>query len=123
MLIAILFTVTTDFILLIACRFIMGLSQVFIMIFLPVWADKYASTPAKKQCWLTGILFGTTVGVLFGYVITAAFIAYVGWRWAFYFQAMSLFPIFSILLFTPLKYLNISEDDTENKVQDESTAV
>jgi MFS family permease len=84
-LVAFLFTVTTDLIFLLACRFLTGFSQVFIMIFLPVWADKYAPTPRKKQCWLTGVLLGTTVGVLFGYVITAAFIDYLTWRWAFYF--------------------------------------
>ena len=55
-------------------RFMTGFSQVFMAIFLPVWADKFAPNEAAKTCWLTGVLLASTVGVLFGYVLTAFFI-------------------------------------------------
>jgi len=55
-------------------RFMTGFSQVFMAIFLPVWADKFAPNEQAKTCWLTGVLLASTVGVLMGYVMTAFFI-------------------------------------------------
>lgn len=79
------FTQTKVFELLVLIRFMSGFSQSFVSIFLPVWADRYAPSEGAKQCWLSGILMSSTVGVLFGYVITAAFITHLNWHWSFYF--------------------------------------
>ena len=67
-------TMTKDFRLLLTFRFLTGFSQVFVAIFLPVWSDRRAPSEASKQCWLTGLLVASSVGVLLGYVITALFI-------------------------------------------------
>lgn len=56
----------------------------------------------------------STVGVLLGYVITAAFITNMTWHWSFYFQSLCLIPIFLAAVITPARYLDISNHE-ENK--------
>jgi hypothetical protein len=41
-------TMTTNFWLLSGCRFLTGFTQVFVGIFIPVWADKFAPTENGK---------------------------------------------------------------------------
>jgi MFS family permease len=90
-----------------------GFSQVFIGIFMPVWSDKYAPSEGSKQCWLSGVLMASTIGVLIGYVFTAVLISMHNWRYSFYLQAIVVIPFEIMLIMTPAKYLSIkstSED-------------
>lgn len=102
------FTQTKVFELLVLIRFMSGFSQSFVSIFLPVWADRYAPSEGAKQCWLSGVLMSSTIGVLFGYVITAAFITHLNWHWSFYFQSVCILPVLLLLIITPKKYLDIT---------------
>jgi len=103
------------------CRFLTGFSQVFVAIFLPVWSDRRAPNEQAKQCWLTGLLIASTVGVLLGYIITAMFIAYGEWYYSFYFQALVIIPIEICFMVTPPHYLDISDDNYEEPGDDISS--
>ena len=112
-------TMTNNFFLLSACRFLTGFTQVFVGIFIPVWADKFAPSENMKQGWITGVLLASTVGVLVGYVITAYLISIDKWQWSFYLQAMAIVPFELFLLVTPERYLSIT-DKEENYENNES---
>jgi len=107
-------TLTNNFWLLSACRFMTGFTQVFVGIFIPVWADKFAPTESAKQCWITGVLMASTVGVLIGYVITATLISWDRWHWSFYVQALAIIPVEMLLLMTPERYLSIRDNISED---------
>lgn len=65
-----LFTNTNVFGALICCRTITGLLQVFISIYMPIWADVFGSED-KKSLMMTLLLISSPLGILIGYGGTA----------------------------------------------------
>ena len=65
-----LFVMTKEYYVLMASRFMTGFFQVFISIYFPVWSDMFGATDKQKQVWLTVLLISSTLGVLFGYIMT-----------------------------------------------------
>jgi MFS family permease len=65
----------------------------------------------------------STVGVLLGYVITAAFITNMTWHWSFYFQSLCIVPIWLFLAITPSKYLDIQNKPAEQEKEKESPPI
>ena len=76
-------------------------------IYFPVWADMFGSNDKKKQVWLTVLLLSSTLGVLFGYIMTTQFIGRFEWQYTFYAQILAVIPIILALLVTPRKYLDL----------------
>jgi MFS family permease len=81
-------------VLLILSRFIVGFFQIFLIIYMPVWVDKYGEE--NKTIWLTYLQLAVVLGVVVGYIITALFNIlhashhFISWRWAFYLQFVLL---------------------------------
>lgn len=56
-----------------ATRFITGVCQVFLLVYYPIWIDKYGST--KKTMWLTLLQICVPLGIFMGYGMTAIIIS------------------------------------------------
>ena len=84
-----------------------GLFQVFFCIYFPVWADVYG-TELQKSKWLTYLLIASPLGVVMGYGLTAVFLDNIGWRWAFYIQAMLLCPSLIGIFIVPNEYFIVN---------------
>ena len=102
-----MFVMTNQYILLLLSRFLTGFFQVFVSIYFPVWSDMFGATDSQKQLWLTVLLLSSTLGVLFGYIMTTQFIEKAAWQYSFYTQIIAVIPIILALLFTPIKYLDL----------------
>lgn len=76
-------------------RFLVGAFQVFLLVYYPVWIDKFGFE--KKTLWLTLLQICVPVGIFAGYGITAAVLA-MGQNYliSFYIQIV-LVAIFIIL--------------------------
>ena len=79
----IVFTLTDIFPILMVCRMLTGVFQIFFGIYQPVWADVYGSK-RQKETWLTYLLIATPLGVITGYGLCAGLQVNIGWRWSFY---------------------------------------
>ena len=56
---------------------------------------------------MTVLLLSSTLGVLFGYIMTTQFIEKVTWQYSFYTQIVAVIPIIIALLCTPIRYLDL----------------
>ena len=56
-----------------SCRFLTGVCQVFLLVYYPVWIDKFGRD--KKTMWLTLLQICVPVGIFLGYGITAVIIS------------------------------------------------
>eukprot|EP00943_MAST-04B_sp_MAST-4B-sp1_P009720 g9720.t1 len=107
---------------LLACRFMMGMSQSFLAIFTPVWVDVFATRSQQTQ-WFSWIQASTPVGIMFGYLL--GFIANSlklsnpnkeqcfgdridCWRLPFIAQAILTIPLCIKLALIPKKSLSIN---------------
>ena len=79
---------------------------------MPVWADAYGDE-IQKSNWLTYLLISNPLGVVLGYGLCAGFQETIGWRWAFYIQAICLGPCLLSIICVPLRYLNIKQMNKE----------
>ena len=57
-------------------RFLTGAFQVFLLVYYPVWIDKYGQN--RKTLWLTLLQICVPLGIFAGYGITAGVLA-IGW--------------------------------------------
>lgn len=103
-----LFTLTHSFYFDAFLRFCIGFFQVFVCIYMPVWADAFASEK-QKSAWLTFLLLASPVGVVIGFTLTSFMNHYANWRYSFYVQAFCLVPCVLAFMFTKRKYLDIEE--------------
>ena len=100
------FTITKVFWILAASRTMTGLFQIFLAIYQPCWADVFGNNIQKSR-WLTYLIITTPLGVVLGYSLCASFLENVGWKLAFYIQALLLMPSFLAILYFPAKYFDI----------------
>jgi sugar phosphate permease len=93
------FGLADNYILALLFRLISGFCQVFMTIFVPVWADAFA--PQKtKSIWISILLLMSPVGLFFAMILTPVFQERMTWEWAFYFQAIATIPLIVGLVFT-----------------------
>lgn len=83
-------------------RFLVGAFQVFLLVYYPVWIDKFGFE--KKTLWLTLLQICVPVGIFAGYGITAAVLA-MGYNYlvSFYIQIV-LVAAFIVLFSLIPKY-------------------
>lgn len=86
-----------------------GFCQVFVCIYMPVWADTYGSNERIKSIWMTSLLLAAPLGIVVGYVITYYMVLYQSWEWSFYLQAFALAPCVVAIIFTPNRYINVEQ--------------
>lgn len=55
-------------------RFVTGVSQVFLLVYYPIWIDKFGG--AKKTMWLTLLQICVPIGIFLGYGMTAIIISF-----------------------------------------------
>ena len=110
-------------------RFMMGVTEAFIVIYGPVWVNNYS--PSNHSAKWMGILHScTALGVVLGYLIAGLIInflnGFLSWRFAI--QTQSIFEIFFFSIFFYLKkdeHINVNIDvvivnDTVNDNNDVS---
>jgi len=101
------FTLSSSYLITLALRTMIGFFQVFVCIYMPVWADAYG-TEKQKSIWLTVLLLASPIGVVFGYTMTYYTITYLNsWEWSFYIQALCLIPCSACIFATPSRYIDI----------------
>lgn len=88
------------------CRMFTGLFQIIFGIFMPVWADVYGNEVQKSR-WVTYLIISNPLGVVGGYGMCAGFLSSLGWRWAFYVQAILLTPSLIAIFLIPRKYIDV----------------
>ena len=84
--------VDNDYYINIISRCLSGLSQVFYLIYLPVWCDQYAKKN-KRTIWVTQIEIGFAIGIIIGYglgVVSDNLFEISGWRISFAFIGLIL---------------------------------
>ena len=78
-----LFSLSSDYLTLCFARWLSGFNQIFIIIYIPLFIDAF-SKPEVKSVWMSGVLLGPPLGVIFGYGLTAFTIArFSSWRKSF----------------------------------------
>jgi len=89
-------------------RFMLGLAQAYLILFLPVWIDEFAPADSSTT-WLSLAQAGVPLGIMSGY-LTAGFIAAnttLTWRAAIWTQIGLLTPVITIFLCVPQRLINI----------------
>ena len=66
----ILFTLVSYYPVLLVCRILTGLFQIFFSIFLPVWADTFGNEK-QKSIWISYFIISNSLGIILGYIISA----------------------------------------------------
>lgn len=67
-----LFVMSRIFWLAVASRFMTGVFQVFMLVYFPVWIDKFGGESAT--IWITFLQVGVPLGIFAGYAVTAGLI-------------------------------------------------
>ena len=77
------FAQTDSYFGIIICRGLIGFFQVFVCIYMPVWADTFG-TEKQKSVWLTVLLLAAPLGVVLGFTLAYNTQAYWhSWEWSF----------------------------------------
>lgn len=110
-----------------ACRFAMGISEAFIVIYGPVWVNNY-SPPEHSAKWM-GILHScTALGVILGYLVAGLTINFLShiltWRFAIQIQGIVQIPLALYFYFEDERFINVDtslnndEGEIENSADD-----
>jgi MFS family permease len=95
-------------------RFLMGVTEAFIVIYAPVWVNNYA--PEEHSAKWMGIMHAcTALGVIIGYVfagITINLLSFLGWRFAIQVQGIIQIPIALYFYFENEKFINVEVNNT-----------
>lgn len=88
-----LFATFPEYYMALFCRFFIGVSLAFIVVYTPVWVDEFA--PKERQSiWMASHNAGVPIGIMMGYILATFFPSYVsvGWEWSFYIKCMLMVP-------------------------------
>ena len=108
----ILTTQTTNLILLYLCRIIVGISQSYLGIYLPVWGDQFGIHKYKSMI-LSLLHLSSSFGYLFGYV----FGIWLGWELSFYVENIMIIIAIVLLFFISDKYFSMSLMPIKSKMK------
>lgn len=103
-----IFPLTNNILILALSRLIVGFCQVFLVIYFPVWVDKYGED--NKTMWLTYLQLGVPLGIVIGYITTAFYNSYQMWRGSFYTQLLLLCPCLVLFSLEAPTYLSAQSD-------------
>jgi hypothetical protein len=100
----------------IAVRFIMGLCQCVICVFLPLWTNENAPKQTRTS-WMSYLQASVPFGVMMGYIIAsvlsevsahrAVCFGLLCWRWAFLIEIMLLTPLYLGLFYIPAEDIQV----------------
>jgi predicted MFS family arabinose efflux permease len=74
----VVFALSENFYLDATLRLFIGIFQVFVTIYMPVWADIFAKE-SRKSAWLTFLILAAPLGLVIGFALTSALIPHFGW--------------------------------------------
>jgi len=113
-----IFSFSSNKMILFFSRFLMGISEAFIVIYGPVWVNNYS--PKKHSAKWMGILHSVSaLGVIIGYIFTGIVInflsEYLSWRFAIQIQGIFQIPVSLYFFFEKEEYINVDLNSNENK--------
>jgi MFS family permease len=105
------------------CRFMMGVSEAFIVIYGPVWVNNY-SPPESSTTWM-GILHScSAIGVMVGYLVAGVainfFNNFLSWRFAIQVQGIAQIPIAFYFWFEDENLINVDTSSPQADNSEES---
>lgn len=132
-------TYSTD--MFIAVRFLMGLCQCVICVFLPLWTNENAPKETRTA-WMSYLQASVPFGIMMGYIIASILTSISNknntcfgllcWRWSFLIEVMLLSPLYLGLYFIPKEDIAVcaagtarasTESPNENASQNTTVAV
>lgn len=103
------FTLPGGFATLAVSRTFVGIFQVFMTIYFPVWVDLYGKPPRQRTLWMTLLQVCVPLGIVIGYGLAGFLALTVGWKYVFYGQSVLLVPPALIFISIPSCYLKSSK--------------
>ena len=101
-------------------RFLMGMTESFIIIYGPVWVNNY-SPPDHSTRWMGILHSSSAIGVMLGYLTAGVtinfFSAYVTWRFSIQIQGVVQIPISLYFFFEDEKYINIETTNDSETIE------
>jgi MFS family permease len=95
-------------------RFILGLTQAFVVIHAPVWANEY-SPPKESSRWMAMLHSAVVLGIIGGYITTSITVNYLSdylsWRFPIYLQAICQLLCSILFLFVKKELIEISHQN------------
>ncbi|CAI2361636.1 unnamed protein product [Moneuplotes crassus] len=114
-----IFAYSTNMLMLYSCRFLIGFTQAFVVIYAPVWINEFSPSEANTR-WMAGLHSGVVVGILSGYIFAQVVINYFShyatWRLAIYFQGGCQALLSLIAMFVDNKNLDVRQKLTEENI-------
>ena len=115
-----IFSLSKDKFILFSNRFLMGITESFVVIYGPVWINNY-SPQNKSTTWL-GILHATTIfGMITGYIFSGIVINFMSnffnWRFAIQIQGIFLIPVSILFYFEDDNYISIKFSSLEEEYE------
>lgn len=102
-----------------SCRFFIGFTQAFVVIYAPVWINEFSPSEANTR-WMAGLHSGCVVGILSGYIFAQVvinyFSQYATWRLAIYFQGTIQALLSIIAMFVDNRNLDVRQKVTEENI-------
>ncbi|CUI14866.1 MFS transporter, putative [Bodo saltans] len=97
------------------CRFFIGTTLAFIVVYTPVWVDEF-SPKSSAATWMALQNAGVPIGIMIGFVIGGLMPTYtsVSWEWSFYFKSIVMVPIVAIVAKTERSTLDSGNQAATN---------
>ncbi|KAH9600612.1 Major facilitator superfamily [Trypanosoma melophagium] len=93
------FATLTEYRIALLCRFLIGITLSFVIVYTPVWVDTFAPRD-RQSMWMASHNAGVPLGIMLGYCIGAFLPSYtnVNWEWAFYIKCIITIPAVAYLI-------------------------
>mmetsp|Transcript_8914 Transcript_8914/g.13286 ORF Transcript_8914/g.13286 Transcript_8914/m.13286 type:complete len:562 (+) Transcript_8914:22-1707(+) len=98
---------------LVFARMLSGFGEASLQCSVPPWIQQYAA-PAQKGTWLSIFYTAIPVGTAFGYAYSSFVAESIGWNWAFFIEAIIMFPFVVFFFFISPYYPCIHHDDDKS---------
>lgn len=91
---SLLFALSTEFLVAMVARVIIGFTLAFVVVYSVVWTDIF-SPPERATTWMAAMNAGVPLGMLIGFVMGGSIIPELelSWRFTFVFKAVVLVPV------------------------------
>ncbi|KEG10067.1 putative transporter protein [Trypanosoma grayi] len=94
-----IFATLTDYTVALFCRFLIGITLSFVIVYTPVWVDAFAPRD-RQSVWMASHNAGVPLGIMIGYSFGAFLPSYtnINWEWAFYIKCIITVPALGYLM-------------------------
>ena len=102
----IIFAINSNFQLNVFMRFVAGFCQIFIIIYVPLWADAFGNE-RQKSLWIAIFTSCSVIGIFIGYSLTSWMVAQFSWEYSFIVAALCTIPLVTCIFLTDTKFLDL----------------